>query len=138
MVSPDQKFLCSGQVTEWQYQGKKSNGFRAVVWRPVDDSATKFRIVGINNIPAGPVNTLVTFAVPVNARITVKAGDVIGWSFRAPVLAFDYGGPQNVRWVRGNLQGNVQANQERNINGGVQKREYSIAATVGKVIEPGE
>ena len=134
MVSPDQKFSCSGQVKEWRYQGKKSHGFRAIVWRPVDRSATKFRIVGINNIPAGPINKVVSYTVPKNERITVKAGDVIGWSFGASVLTYNGGGSFRVRWVGGNLHGSLKANQERDIRGGVQKREYSIVAEV----EPGE
>ena len=135
MVSPDQMFLCSGQVTEWRYQGKTPNGFRAIVWRPVDDSATKFRVVGINDIPAGAVNTLVTYTVPKDQRITVEAGDMIGWSFGASVLTYNVGGGFRVRWLSGNLHGSLQVNQERNIDDGVQEREYSIAATV---IEPGE
>ena len=138
MISPDQKFFCSGQVTEWRYQGKHSNGFRAVVWRPVDASATQFRIVGINDIPAGPINSPVTYIVPKSQRITVKAGDVIGWSFGGEVLAFDIGGTHSVRWLSGNLRDSLQTNQEHNFNGGVQKRKYSIAAIVGDISELGE
>ena len=138
MVSPDQKFLCSGQVAEWQYQGKHSHGFRAIVWRPMDDSAMKFLIVGINDIPAGDINAPVTYAVPKSQRITVKAGDVIGWSFGDEVLAFDIGGAHSVRWLGGNLHGSLQANQEHDFFiAGVQNREYSIAATVIES-EPGE
>ena len=138
MVSPDQKLNCNGEVTKWRYQGKKSNPFRAIVWRPVGNSDTKFRIVGINKIPAGKVNGLVSYTVPKNERITVKAGDVIGWSFGASVLTYNGGGSHRVRWVGGNLHEGLKANQERNINGGVQKREYSIAAKVGEAGEPGE
>ena len=133
MVSPDQKFLCNGQVTEWRYQAKASHGFLAIVWRPVDGSATKFRVVGINNIPAGPVNTLVTYPVPKNQRITVEAGDVIGWSFGAAVLTYNEGGGYRVRWLGRNLHGSLQVYQESDINACVEKREYSIAATVGEV-----
>ena len=138
MISPDQKFFCGGQVTEWRYQGKHADGFRAIVWRPVDDSGTQFRIVGINDIPAGPINSPVTYIVPRSQRITVNAGDMIGWSFGAEVLAFDYGGTHSVRWLGGNLHGNLHANQELNINGGVGEREYSIAAFVGDIGELGE
>ena len=138
MVSPDQKFPCNGQVTEWRYQGKKSNGFQAIVWRRVDNSTTKFRVVGINDIPAGTANTPITFTVSKYQRITVKAGDMIGWSFGDPVLAFDYGGVHSVRWLGGNLHGNLQVFQERDINEGVEKREYSIVATIGMIGEPGE
>ena len=73
MVSPDQRFLCNGQVTEWRYQGKQSNAFRAIVWRQVEGFATQFQVVGINGIPAGAVNTLVSYTVPENDRITVNA-----------------------------------------------------------------
>ena len=135
MVSPDQRFLCNGQVTEWRYQAKASHGFRAIVWRPVDKSATKFRIVGINNIPAGAVNTPVTYSVPAHQRIRVQIGDLIGWSFGAGVLTYNGGGGDRVRWLGGNLHGSLKANQERDINTGVQDREYSIAATVGEAGE---
>ena len=130
MVSPDRPFLCNGQVTAWQYQAKKSNAFRAIVWRPVEGSATKFRIVGINDIPAGAVNTPVTYTVPVNQRITFKAGDVIGWSFGDASLAYNKGGGYRVRWLFGNLHASLQVNQVRNIQTGAEEREYSIAATV--------
>ena len=135
MVSPDQSFRCNGQVTEWQYQAKTSNGFRAIVWRPVDESATKFRIVGINDIPAGAVNTPVTYSVPLNQSIRVQFGDVIGWSFGAGVLTYNVGGGYRVRWVGGNLHGSLAVNQERVIGGGVQEREYSIAAVVDEDCE---
>ena len=130
MVSPDQQFLCNGQVTEWRYQGKTSYAFRAIVWRPVDDSDTQFRIVGINDIPVGAANTPVIYTVPESERITVRAGDVIGWSFGESVLTFNGGGHYRVRWVGGNLHGSLQVNEVRDINSGVEEREYSIAATV--------
>ena len=133
MVSPDQRFLCNGQVTEWRYQGKQSNAFRAIVWRQVEGSATQFQVVGINGIPAGAVNTLVSYTVPENDRITVKAGDVVGWSFGDSVLAYNNGGGFRVRFVDGNLHDSLQVNQVHDINAGVQEREYSIAATVQKI-----
>ena len=137
MVSPDQRFLCNGQVTAWQYLGQNSNAFRAIVWRPINTSATQFRIVGINNIPAGAVNTPVTYTIPENQRISVKAGDVIGWSFGDSVLPYNFGGANRVRYLKGNLNGSL-TNQVLDINFGVWEREYSIAATVVEVREPGE
>ena len=137
MVSPDQKFLCSGEVTEWRYQRKYSNGFRAIVFRPVDGSATKFRVVGVNDIPVGPNNTPLTYTVPKFQRIAVKAGDMIGWSFGGGVLGFTFGGDHRVRWLGGGeLNGDIRG-RELDINGGVQNREYSITAVVG-ANEPGE
>ena len=135
MVSPDQQFLCDGQLTEWRYQGKRSNvSFRAIVWRPVDLSAnvTQFKVVGINDIPAGAINTPVHYTVPANERIAVEAGDVIGWSFQDSVLAYSRGGDYRVRWVHRNLNGSLQMNQVHDISSGVEEREYSIAATVGR------
>ena len=134
MVSPDQQFLCSGQLTEWRYQGKRSNvSFQAIVWRPIDLTAnvTQFKVVGINVIPAGAINTPVTYTVPENERITVEAGDVIGWSFGPSVLAYNKGGSYQVRWVDRNLNGSLLVNQVHEIDTGVEEREYSIAATVG-------
>ena len=133
MVSPDQQFLCNGQVIEWRYQGKTSNAFQAIVWRSVDDSDTQFRIVGINEIPAvpaGAVNTPVIYSVPESERITVKAGDVIGWSFGESVLTYNVGGHYRVGWLVRNLLGSIQVNQVYDINSAVEERDYSIAATV--------
>ena len=137
MASPDKPFLCNGHVTTWRYLAKKSNAFQAIVLRPIDGSTARFLVVGVNNIPAGATNTPVTYIVPSNQRILVKAGDVIGWSFGYSVLAFSYGGVHRVRWLY-NLYGSLQANQDLDINSGGQAREYSIAATVGEVSEPGE
>ena len=137
MVSPDQQFLCDGQLTEWRYQGKRSNvSFRAIVWRPVDSSAngtnvSQFKIVGINDIPAGAINRPINYAVPESERITVKAGDVIGWSFEESVLAYNRGGGNRVHWVGRNLNHTLQVKQVFDMNAGVEEREYSIAATVG-------
>ena len=134
MVSPDWPFICNGQVTEWRYHRRTVYAFQAVVWRPVNGSATKFQIVGINDIPTGSVNTIVTYIVPENQRITVKVGDVIGWSFDNHVLSKDSGGNYHVRWL-GDLHGSLQVNQVHDFysgetNGGA-NREYSITATVG-------
>ena len=133
MASPDKQFLCSGQVKEWRYQGKSANSFRAIVWRPIVGSDTQFKIVGINDIPAGAVNTPVTYAVPENDRITVKPGDVIGWSFGSAVLTYNQGSTYRVRWVDGNLHASLQVDQVRDITSGVGNREYSIEAIVGNM-----
>ena len=134
MLSPDWPFLCNGQVTEWRYYRRTVYAFQAVVWRPVDGSTTKFQIVGINEIPTGSANTNVTYIVPENQRITVKVGDVIGWSYSNHVLSKDFGGHYHVRWLR-YLHGSLQVNQVHDFysgetNGGG-NREYSIAAIVG-------
>ncbi|XP_072017008.1 uncharacterized protein [Amphiura filiformis] len=130
IVSPDQPFLCSGHVITWTYQGKFSGAFRAIVFRPTEGSVTEFQIVGINNIPAGAVNTPVTYTVPVNERIAVRAGDVIGWSFGDGVITYNNGGNYSVRWVSENLPASLEVNQIVDFNYGVKPREYSIEATV--------
>ncbi|XP_072049004.1 uncharacterized protein [Amphiura filiformis] len=130
MVSPDQQFLCSGTVTKWTFQGKRSKPWRAIVFRPTEGSVTEFQIVGINDIPAGAVNTPVDYTVPESERIPVKSGDVIGWSFGGGVITWNRGGSYKVRWVRGNLHAGLAVNQTVNIKAGVQLREYSIEATV--------
>jgi hypothetical protein len=131
MVSPNQQFLCGGQVTKWTYQGKYSRPFRAIVFRPIEDSSTEFRIVGINDVPAGAANTQVVYSVPERERITVNIGDVIGWSFGDGVITYNGGGNFLVRWLGGNLHTSLEVNQQVNINGGAGQREYSIEATVG-------
>ena len=134
MVSPDQKFPCDGLVTEWRYQAKRSSAFQAMVWRQIVGSDTQFQIVGINDIPAGAVNTTVTYTLPENESIIVRAGDVIGWSFGEAVLPFNGGGDYRVRWLKKTDQlGNLAVNQVHNITKGVKEREYSIAATFGEL-----
>ena len=138
MVSREHEFPCNGQVTKWQYQGKKPNGFRAIIWRPVDGFPMKFRIVGINNIPAGEVNIPITYTVPKYQRITVEAGDVIGWSFRSSVLTYNDGGGYDVCEIIGkNLHGSLQVNDEHECYSAL-KREFSIAAIVDENSSPGE
>ena len=132
MVSPDKPISCCGEVTAWQYQAKNSKAFRAIVFSPVEGSDTKFRIVGINDIPAGAVNTPVTYTVPEDQRIFVIPGDVIGWSFGDASLAWNSGGSYRVPWKGGNLHASLKVDQVVDIQG-VEKREYSIAAIVKKL-----
>ena len=106
--------------------------FRAIVWRPITGSTTQFQIVGINDIPAGAVNTPVTYAVPGNDRITVKAGDMIGWSFGDSIIAYNDSGVNRIFWLGGSLHGSLQVNEVHTFSLSREtSREYSIAATVG-------
>ena len=132
MVSPYKEIRCDGFITEWRYQAKKSHPFRAIVWRSDPNSTTNFKIVGINNIPAGPINREVIFNVPEDQQFQVKAGDVIGWSFGNGVLAYSRGGNFSVRWLH-NVPGSTLADDQIHDfeivrhNG---EREYSIVATI--------
>ena len=132
MVSPAKTFSCEGQVIEWQYYGKASRPFKAIVWRPVEGSDIQFQIVGINVIPAGATNTPVTYTVPDNELIIVKAGDMIGWSHEG-VVPYNGGGGTRVRWLKGHLYASLDVGQVHDINYGTGDREYSIAATVRTV-----
>ena len=133
MVSPDKEIRCDGLITQWRYRAKTSNPFRAIVWRSVPGSSTQFKIVGITDIPAGPINREVTFNVPEDQRFQVKAGDVIGWSFGDGVLAYNGGGGFSVRWLHGFLHSTLTDNQIHDFNGGNQDREYSILAATNPV-----
>ncbi len=86
MVSPNNSFPCSGKVTQWSFQGNRSESFRAIVWRPVEGSSTEFAVVGFNDIPSGNIRSGY-YTVPADERISVKPGDVIGW-FGEPLLTF--------------------------------------------------
>ena len=134
MVSPDKQFQCHGKILAWRFEGKKSNPFRAIVWRPLNDTVynTLFKIVGINEIPPNVNNFPVTYTVPDTERITVEPGDMIGWSFGGSVLTYNGGGGYRVRWLGGNLHSTLETNQVHDIRTGVQQREYSIEATVGQ------
>ena len=131
MVSLDKQFFCSGNVTEWRYQGKVSKAFKAIVWKRV--YGYTFQIVGINNIPAEDPNKLITHTVPINERITVKPGYMMGWSSRDPVLTYSKGGGNRVARLRVNTHDSLEVNQIF-VRDKFRQRAYSIAATVGKYI----
>ena len=78
MVSPNNPFNCTGTITEWQYRSKHNHPFKAIVWRPLNSTYNKFKIVGINEIPAGVKDENVVHVVPECERIEVRSGDVIG------------------------------------------------------------
>ena len=90
MIAPQKQFFCNGEVTMWRYQALSLNAFQAMVFRPVDGGHTQFRVVGVNNIPAGEiVDAPVSYNVSESDRIMVQRGDVIGWSFKVGVLTYD-------------------------------------------------
>ncbi len=127
------KRLCSGQLTTWTYQGKISAPFRAIIFRPAEGSKTQFKIVGINDIPAGAVNVSVVYSVPKADRITVHEGDVIGWSFGDGFLTFDteerHSMVSAINWIGGNLYAGLITGMIVKMNN-KWYREYSIKATV--------
>ena len=131
-VSPDHQFSCYGQVTEWHYLGKSANGFKAIVWRPFNASDILYEVVGINDIPAGPINTPITYTVPENEQIVVMPGDMIGWSFGPSVISFNGGGDYMIRKTQGNLHASLQAHQVHDLSEYSAHREYSITASVLK------
>ena len=135
MVSVEKTIICDGFVTEWRYQAKTNNPFRAVIFRRQSGpSPLIFKIVGINDIPAGPINQEVVFQVPLHDRIQVEIGDMIGWSFGPGVLPYNNGGNTKVRWVRGNLHDSLEKDQVLSIDAGAGDREYSIAAVINTAI----
>ena len=141
MVAPTKR-LCSGQLTMWTYQGTSSTPFRAIIFRRVGGSQTQFKIVGINDIPAGAANVPIVYSVPEADRITVKEGDVIGWSFQDGFLTYDqeelYSHVSEIRWIGGNLYTDLMTGQILKMPGYPFYREYSIKATVEIQEDQGE
>ena len=131
MVAPKQRFFCNGEVSTWRYQAITSNGFQAIVFRPVDGGQTEYKIVGFNDIPAGEINTPVTYNVSEGDRIKVQRGDAIGWSFEQGVIPYDSmsdsDGSNLVRWIGGR---HAYSADTITFNGGSGSRKYSIEATV--------
>ena len=132
VVAPDHQFSCYGQVTQWHYLGKTTNGFKAIVWRPSSGSNTLYEVVGINDIPAGPVDIPAIYPVPERERIAVMPGDMIGFSFGPGVISFDVGGDYKINKTSGNLHATLQAGQVHDLSQYSFHREYSIAASVLK------
>ena len=121
---------CSGFLSQWTYQTVTSDGFKAIVWRLVIGSVTRFEIVGINDIPGGESGRPVTFEVPTDERIRVRPGDMIGWSFQGRGLQYT-NGHFGVRWIGGYLYSRLQAGQTHIItDGGSSNRKYSINAVI--------
>ena len=129
MVSPDQQINCNGILTEWRYQGQTSNPFRALIWRPIHFGSTSYRIVGVNDIPAGAVNIPISYTVPEDERIQVQTGDMIGWSHESAVLTYNQGGAHRVRWFSENVYSSLAQGQLFNIYHG-EARQYSIQAII--------
>ncbi|XP_072046221.1 hyalin-like [Amphiura filiformis] len=134
-IVSSKEFSCYGYVTQWSWYAKySSRPFRAVVWRPVSGYSSRFKIVGINDIPSKSQGSE-TFTVPESQRITVEPGDVIGWSFQYHTIRYDTGGSDLVHWRSGNLYSSLQVNQIQDFNEGIGFRQYSIRATVLQVID---
>ena len=122
---------CGGFLSQWTYQTDTSaGGFKAIVWRKVIGSSTRFQIIGINDVPGGESGeTPVTFEVPLNERIIVRPGDLIGWSFQGRGLPRQNGGVK-AHWIGGNLYSSLQTGETYDVNGGSGYRTYSIQAAV--------
>ena len=123
---------CDGVVSQWTYWALVSQPFRAIVWRPTAVD-TQFHVVGINDIPAGPINEAVVYTVPRDERINVKQGDVIGvgWSDSSPQITWSRG--ENTaaasRWYRQADPSNLQVGDSRSTSG-AQDRSWSFSALV--------
>ncbi|XP_072014892.1 uncharacterized protein [Amphiura filiformis] len=147
IVSPDSPFSCNGVLTQWLYQSKNTEAFKALVFRPMPSvGPTNHLLLGINDIPSGLADVEVVYTVPESDQIYIEAGDVIGWSYssgmQAPPLQYTltaapsalvdtqiqylyYGTPEN------HLHDKLKLNQIYDINTGQDYREYSIVATIG-------
>ena len=56
-----------------------------MVLRNVDNDGTVHDIIGINDVPAGDIEQVVTYQVSADERINVNAGDVIGFAWNSPI-----------------------------------------------------
>ena len=83
------EFPSDGIVTHWRYWAGRSVPWRAMVLRKVDNEGTIHDIIGINEIPAGDIEQVVTYQVPDDERITVQSGDVIGFAWNSPGAKVD-------------------------------------------------
>ena len=133
MVAPKQQFFCNGELTTWHYQATTLNGFKAIVLRPLDGSRIRFKVVGINDIPAAAekMGTSISHNVPEGNRIRVERGDVIGWSFDVGVIPYDFMSDNDesinlIRWI----DKNQFALHDIITFDGYGSREYSIEANV--------
>ncbi|XP_072044940.1 uncharacterized protein [Amphiura filiformis] len=101
-VIPGKETPCDGVITHWNFWAKRSEPFRAIVWRRVANEDDQFKIVGINNIPASLPGQEIHHTVDINEHIYTKEGDVLGFAFKRPLLAYQSGSSDSaaVRWFR--------------------------------------
>ena len=130
-MSPAKPITCDGQVAEWSYLAKRLHPFQAVIWRSVNGSSSKYKVVGINNIPKGSaINQVINYHVPKNERVSVKVGDMIGFSFTGAggviAVTFDSKYAAEIKVIYLPLL-NVNQIVDFMIT---QKRHYSIGVTV--------
>ena len=91
------EFPYHGVITHWRFWRARSVPFRAMVLRNVDTICTDtlYIITGINDIPKGDTNQRLTYQVPDDERISVLAGDVIGFTWSIPALVNTWEGDAN-------------------------------------------
>ncbi|XP_072016834.1 uncharacterized protein [Amphiura filiformis] len=131
MVAPEKPVLCDGIVTEWHYWGSRSEPFIAIIWRRIFGVVNEYEVVGTNEIPAGDFGKEVIYSVPIEHRIQVLKGDVIGFGFVQSLLVFDVAGVDGVkiRWFGGGDPFGLRQGQRITFDGsGV--RGYSLKAVV--------
>ena len=136
-MSPAKTITCDGEVAKWRYLAKQLHPFQAVIWRPVDGFPSKYKVVGINEIPKGSaIEEAIIYHVPMSERISVKAGDMIGWSFNGPgVIAFDRASSANAAQVKIVNGASLDVDQTVDFNKyAPQERDYSIEVTVTQEI----
>ena len=127
IVAPNKRIdgIGSGKVTAWVYKGEFEGPFRAIIFRPDENSDTRFEVVGFNDIPSNEVG-VINYEVPEADRIEVQDGDVIGWSHQQAVFQYDNGGPDNILYRNSALQVGEQNVTFDNSD----FRQYSIEAVV--------
>ena len=136
------EFPCYGVVTHWNYWPGRSAPFRAMVLRNVDNGGNLYDIIGINDIPAGDIERVVTYQVPNEERINVLAGDVIGFAWNSPVPKHVNVGNTNDDDVLQLKYFNKRAPNDLNVGDRIdasdffhiKKRAYSIQATVSGIV----
>ena len=124
---------CDGEVAEWSYLAKQLHPFQAVIWRPIDGFPSKYKVVGVNDIPKGSaIDQKIIFSVPLSERISVKVGDMIGWSSSGPgAIAFEWPPNDYATQVKFVPRTSLEVNQTIDFNTGtIQDRVYSFEVTV--------
>ncbi|XP_022106836.1 uncharacterized protein LOC110987964 [Acanthaster planci] len=138
-VMPDKKFPSDGFVTGIRFMAVRRGSLRVIIFRPIDQEAKKYKIVGRRyiKIKKADVEVEVKFKQHKKRRkqkkwITVKKGDMLGLSFTRSVLykGIDSNDVTDVVYSR-----NVQISNFRKLRSGraitfsaVAKRSYSIVA----------
>ncbi|XP_072049871.1 neurotrypsin-like [Amphiura filiformis] len=132
---------CPGVISSWRFFASNAASFKAIVFRPdAEGNPIKWRIVGVNDIPATAVqiNAMSTYLVSVGEQISVEAGDVIGLATSGatnPGIHIDGSGTRGARFFLISSSSNLETGITYTTTHGESRVTISLSAEVSPSTE---